>query len=80
MRAFEGGKDPFSARPEKENRAGARDEEVNASMPAKEGYCVKCRAKKEIKDAKDITMKNGRPATQGLCPSCGTKIFKIGSK
>ncbi len=28
-----------------------------------EGYCVKCRAKKEIKDAKAITMKNGRPAT-----------------
>jgi hypothetical protein len=43
-----------------------------------EGYCVKCRAKKEIKDAKSITMKNGRPATEGVCPSCGTKIFKIG--
>jgi hypothetical protein len=23
-------------------------------------------------------MKNGRPAIQGLCPDCGTKIFKIG--
>src|SRR5262249_9110997 len=43
-----------------------------------EGYCVKCRAKKEIKDAKSITMKNGRPATEGVCPTCGTKIFKIG--
>jgi hypothetical protein len=48
------------------------------SMAAKEGYCVKCKAKKDIKDPKDITMKNGRPATQGLCPDCGTKIFKIG--
>jgi DNA-directed RNA polymerase subunit RPC12/RpoP len=47
-------------------------------MAAKEGYCVKCKAKREIKDAKEITMKNGRPATQGLCPECGTKIFKIG--
>ncbi|MDZ4168451.1 MAG: DUF5679 domain-containing protein [Coriobacteriia bacterium] len=47
-------------------------------MPAKEGYCVKCKSKREIKDAQDITMKNGRPATQGLCPECGTKIFKIG--
>ena len=28
-------------------------------MPAKEGYCVKCKSKKEIKDAQDITMKNG---------------------
>jgi hypothetical protein len=43
-----------------------------------EGYCVKCRSKKEIKDAKVITMKNGRPATEGVCPTCGTKIFKIG--
>jgi hypothetical protein len=58
--------------------AGAQGEEVSARMAAKEGYCVKCKAKKEIKDPKDITMKNGRPATQGLCPDCGTKIFKIG--
>jgi hypothetical protein len=43
-----------------------------------EGYCVKCRAKKEIKGAKQVTMKNGRPATEGQCPDCGTKIFKIG--
>ena len=43
-----------------------------------EGYCVKCRAKKEIKNAKQVTMKNGRPATEGVCPDCGTKIFKIG--
>ena len=43
-----------------------------------EAYCVKCRAKREIKDAKSITMKNGRPATQGVCPVCGTKMFRIG--
>ena len=43
-----------------------------------EGYCVKCRAKKEIKDAKAITMKNGKPANQGVCPTCGTKMFRIG--
>lgn len=43
------------------------------------GYCVKCKTSREIKDAKQITMKNGRPATQGLCPVCGTKIFKIGA-
>jgi hypothetical protein len=43
-----------------------------------EGYCVKERKKVEIKDAKQVTMKNGRPAIQGTCPDCGTKIFKIG--
>jgi len=47
-------------------------------MAAKEGYCVKCKDKKEMKDPEAITMKNGRPATKGTCPDCGTKIFKIG--
>ena len=28
--------------------------------------------------AEAITMKNGKPATQGICPECGTKMFKIG--
>jgi len=43
-----------------------------------EGYCVKCKGKKEMKDAKAVTMKNGKPATKGVCPSCGTTMFKIG--
>jgi len=42
------------------------------------GYCVKCREKKEMKNAKQTTMKNGKPATKGECPSCGTKMFRIG--
>ena len=43
-----------------------------------QGYCMKCRKKVEIKNAKKITMKNGKPATQGQCPDCGTKVFRIG--
>lgn len=43
------------------------------------GYCVKCKAPREIRDPKQITMKNGRPATEGRCPVCGTRIFKIGA-
>jgi len=42
-----------------------------------EAYCVKCRAKREIKDAREITMKNGKPATRGVCPVCGTVVFRI---
>ncbi len=42
-------------------------------------YCVKCKAQREILDPQQITMKNGRPATQGRCPVCGTRIFKIGA-
>jgi len=47
-------------------------------MAAKEGYCVKCKSKKEMVSPEEITMKNGRPATKGTCPDCGTKMFKIG--
>ena len=43
-----------------------------------QAYCVKCRDKREMKDAKAITMKNGKPATQGVCPVCSTKMFRIG--
>ena len=45
---------------------------------AVEGYCVKCKAKQTMKDPEEIVMKNGRPATKGTCPVCGTKMFKIG--
>jgi hypothetical protein len=39
-----------------------------------EAYCVKCRAKREIKDPKKITLKNGRVATQG---NDGATIFLV---
>ncbi len=32
-----------------------------------------------MKNAKAVTMKNGKPATEGVCPTCGTKMFKIGA-
>ena len=44
-----------------------------------EAYCVKCRSKMEIKDPQAITTKNGKPATSGICPACGTKVFRIGA-
>jgi len=39
---------------------------------------MKCKTTREITNAKPITMKNGRPATEGTCPVCGTRMFKIG--
>ena len=45
-----------------------------------EGYCLKCREKREIQDPKEVTLKNGRPAMQGTCAVCGTKITVIGGK
>jgi hypothetical protein len=44
---------------------------------AEEGYCVKCKQKREIKNPEQVTMKNGRPAVRGKCTVCGTGMYKI---
>ena len=49
----------------------------NARLCMPEGYCVKCKAKKEIAQAVEEVMKNGRKAIKGVCPTCGTVMFKI---
>jgi uncharacterized protein DUF5679 len=45
------------------------------TLPA---YCVKCRAKQNMRDVRSITLKNGFPSAQGYCPVCGTKMFRFG--
>jgi hypothetical protein len=44
-----------------------------------QAYCVECCPKREMKDAKIITMKNGRLLTQDVPPVCGTKMFRMGN-
>lgn len=45
------------------------------------GYCVKCKDKREMKEAAQVSMpaKGGgtRPAMKGSCSVCGTGMFKI---
>ncbi len=41
-----------------------------------EGYCVKCRMKREF-EGKEEPMKNGGLAAKGTCPACGTKITRL---
>lgn len=31
-----------------------------------------------MKNVEKVVMKNGRPASRGVCAKCGTKMFKIG--
>ena len=42
-----------------------------------DAYCVKCKAKKQMKEPQKVTMKNGRPAMKGKCPDCGTGLYRI---
>jgi len=41
-------------------------------------YCLKCRAKREMRNPQQVTLKNGRPATKGTCPNCSTPMYRIG--
>ena len=44
---------------------------------AEVGFCVKCKAKKEMHGVEKVKFKNGRPAMKGKCPTCGTVMYKI---
>lgn len=40
-------------------------------------YCVKCREKKEMRDAKVEVNDKGRRMARGVCPTCGTKMTRF---
>jgi len=46
-----------------------------------EAYCVKCKKKREMNNEEEVTMKGKgatkRRALKGICPVCGTKMFRI---
>ena len=41
-------------------------------------YCVKCKAKQEIKDPQAVYTATGTPGTRGQCSVCGGNVFKMG--
>lgn len=41
-------------------------------------YCVKCREKREMNQPEAVYTANGTPGTKGVCPVCGTNMFKMG--
>ncbi len=45
-----------------------------------QAYCLKCRTHREMQNPQQVTMKNGKPATRGKCPTCGTQMYRIGKK
>ncbi len=54
------------------------DEERNKLNGEIAAYCVKCRDKREMVDTKPVFTKKAQPATQGTCPVCGTRMFRMG--
>ncbi|HVB75345.1 MAG TPA: alpha/beta fold hydrolase [Ktedonobacteraceae bacterium] len=50
----------------------------NTVKPRVEAYCIKCKEKRLILNAREVTMKNGRIAVQGTCSVCGSQLFRMG--
>ena len=42
-----------------------------------EGYCVKCRTKRTIKQGTVVKTSRGRPMAKGVCPVCGTTVTRF---
>ncbi len=43
-----------------------------------EAYCVKCRTKREMGNPEATFTSSGTPATKGICPVCGTGLYRMG--
>jgi hypothetical protein len=43
-----------------------------------EAYCMKCKTKREMKDPQPVFTAQGAPATRGVCPHCGTTLYRMG--
>jgi hypothetical protein len=48
------------------------------NIPTITAYCVKCKEKRELLNAHEVKMKNGRLAVRGKCAICGTNLNRIG--
>jgi len=46
------------------------------TMASYEGYCVKCREKRQF-EGEEVEMANGRRSAKGKCPTCGTGMNRI---
>jgi hypothetical protein len=42
-----------------------------------EGYCIKCRTKRTVKDGVRGETSKGQPLVKGICPECGTKVTRF---
>lgn len=43
-----------------------------------QAYCVKCKTKRDMQEPQAVYTKTGAPGTKGVCPECGTNLFRMG--
>ena len=53
-------------------------EKLTEVKMATQGYCVKCKAKVDIKNPVESTTAKGTKIAKGKCPDCGTTVCRMG--
>ena len=43
-------------------------------------YCMRCRTRRPLADARRVTLRNGRPVLKGRCPVCSAPLFRIAAR
>ncbi|WP_376795310.1 alpha/beta fold hydrolase [Thermogemmatispora sp.] len=71
--------------PAESEPATSASAEVPTPSPAEtasaiEAYCLKCKQKSLMLNVSETILKNGRPALQGTCARCGTRMYRIGRR
>lgn len=66
---------PGTGRSATRTRRRQDDTKENAVAETYNGYCVKCREKRDFSG--EITETNGRRMAKGTCPVCGTRMTRI---
>ena len=49
----------------------------NCDKLTTEGYCMKCKVRRDMKGEKRVRTKNGRSGISGICTVCGGKMFRM---
>jgi pimeloyl-ACP methyl ester carboxylesterase len=58
---------------EEERKTATREKHVTV-----EAYCAKCKTKRGMLNATEVTAKNGRVAVRGTCEVCGSNLHRFG--
>ena len=62
--------------PGKGTEPGRRNQEEDGVAETYNGYCVKCKDKRDFEGEVKVS-ESGRRMAQGTCPVCGTKMNRI---
>src|SRR5215831_16321251 len=62
---------------EDDDPLASEQEAVEEDDPT-EAFCVRCKHMVEMESPEPVWTSKGTPGTRGICPDCGTTVFRMG--